>query len=64
MEVQPLAGDIILNELKGTGLTKKSTIRLFKLANFAALSLRGEIGVLPKNKIPEVKTELKKLFLI
>jgi len=35
MKVQPLAGDISLDKLEGTGLTKKSTIRLFKLANFA-----------------------------
>lgn len=64
MKVQPLAGDIVLDKLEGTGLTKKSTIRLFKLANFAASNLRGEIGILPKNKIPEVKRELKKLFQI
>lgn len=64
MKVQPLIGDVILDDLTGTGLTKKSTIRLFKLANFAASSLRGEIGVLPKNKIPEVQRELKKLFQV
>ena len=62
MKVQPLAGDVVLEKLNGTGLTKRSTIRLFKLANFASQNLRGEIGVLPKNKIPEVKRELKKLF--
>ena len=59
---QPLDSDIILDELKGTGLTKKSTIRLFKLANFESSSLKGEIGILPKNKIKEVKLKLKKLF--
>ena len=64
MKVQPLAGDVILDKLEGTGLTKQSTIRLFKLANFSASSLRGEIGILPKNKILEVKRELKKLFQI
>ena len=64
MKVQPLVGDVIMDKLDGTGLTKKSTVRLFKLANFASSSLRGEIGVLPKDKIPEVKSELKKLFQI
>lgn len=63
-KVQPLDGDVILDKLKGTGLTKKSTIRLFKLANFESSSLKGEIGILPKNKILEVKKELKKLFQI
>lgn len=62
MEVQPLAGDIVLDELRGTGLTKRSTIRLFKLANFASSNLKGEIGILPKDKVSEVKRELKKLF--
>lgn len=62
--VQPLTGDVVLDNLKGTGLTKKSTVRLFKLANFAAQNLRGEIGVLPKSKIPEIKTGLKKLFQV
>ncbi len=61
-EVQPLDGDVILDKLKGTGLTKKSTIRLFKLANFESSSLRGEIGVLPKDKVLEVRKKLKKLL--
>ena len=61
-KVQPLDSDIILDELKGTGLTKKSTIRLFKLANFESLSLKGEIGKLPEDKIKEVKFKLRKLF--
>lgn len=63
-KVQLLDGDVILNELKGTGLTKKSTIRLFKLANFETSNLKGEIGILPKNKVLEVKRELKKMFQI
>jgi len=63
-EVQPLDGDVILDKLKGTGLTKKSTIRLFKLTNLESSNLKGEIGVLPKNKVLEVKRKLKKLFQI
>ncbi|KKS32437.1 MAG: hypothetical protein UU93_C0007G0042 [Candidatus Amesbacteria bacterium GW2011_GWA2_42_12] len=61
-EVLPLDGDVILDKLKGTGLTKKSTIRLFKLANFESSSLRGEIGVLPKDKVSEVRKKLKKIL--
>lgn len=61
-KVQLLGGDVILDKLKGTGLTKKSTIRLFKLTNFESSNLKGEIGILPKNKILEVRTKLKKLL--
>ncbi len=61
-KVQPLDGDVILDKLKGTGLTKKSTIRLFKLTNFESSNLRGEIGILPKSKILEVRKKLKKLL--
>jgi len=63
-EVRSLDGDVVLDKLKGTGLTKKSTIRLFKLTNFESSSLRGEIGVLSKNKVLEVRRKLKKLFQI
>ncbi len=61
-KVQLLEGDVVLDKLKGTGLTKKSTIRLFKLTNFESSNLKGEIGILPKNKILEVRIKLKKLL--
>jgi len=34
------------------------------LTNFESSSLRGEIGVLSKNKVLEVRRKLKKLFQI
>lgn len=61
-KLEKLETDIGISKSLVSGLTSDSIIRLHKLHSILLSKVSAEIGVLPKNKIAEVKKKLARLF--